>query len=101
MTRDRDLDAGVRRALGALDSGEPRPDLADRAYRRAMAEGRAPTFAERFVLAGRSMVLAGAAVAAAVWLGVILRGGDASIAAADPADATELLSVWAGEEDAP
>src|SRR5690606_17887040 len=101
-----ELDRDVVEALRALDPGPPPEGLADRAFRRAMAEGRPPTLVERFVLAGRRVVLAGAALAAAVWIGLFLRGGDPAAGALDQAmvaaDPVELtFTVWTGEEGAP
>jgi hypothetical protein len=86
---DLDLQAALRR----LDPGAPRADLVDRAFRRAMAAGRAVTLAERFVGAGRRLVLGSVAVAAAVWIGLYLR------TPAEPV--VVVLSMWTGDEVGP
>ncbi|HUS67387.1 MAG TPA: hypothetical protein VMZ28_22775 [Kofleriaceae bacterium] len=98
-------DREIKDALQRIDPGAAPADLADRAFRRAMAAGRAVTFAERFAGAGRRLVLGAAAVAVAVWIGVLLRPAEDPAASAaiegDPIDAA--LVVWAGEaaEDTP
>ncbi len=92
---DRELTEALRR----IDPGPARDDLAERAFRRAIAEARPVTFAERFAGAGRRLVLGAAAVAVAVWIGVLLHApGDPqpSVAGGDPVDAA--LSVWTGDE---
>lgn len=96
----------IKDALQRIDPGPVPADLADRAFRRAMASGRAVTFAERFAGAGRRLVLGAAAVAVAVWIGVLVRPADEPAASAaidgDPVDAA--LVVWTGEaveEDLP
>jgi hypothetical protein len=90
-------DREIKDALRRLDPGAPRADLADRAFRRAMAEGRPPGFVERFAGAGRRLVLGAAAVAAAVWIGLLLRTPDAPVTASgDPVDV--VLSVWTGDD---
>jgi hypothetical protein len=101
VTPERELPEPVRAALCALDVGPPPGDLADRAYRRAMAEGRPLSLLERFVLAGRRAVLAGAVAATAVWCAVWIAGAepDPSAEVTLVPDPRELaLSVWAGEE---
>ena len=98
-----DLAPEVLGALREMDPGPAPADLAERAFRRAMAEGRAPSLVERFVLAGRRAVLVGALAAAAVWCGLLLRGEESGAAqAAAMADPAELaIAVWTGEEGAP
>jgi hypothetical protein len=92
------LDPEIQAALRRLDPGQPAPDLTDKAWRRAMAEGRPPSFAERFVLAGRRMVLAGALASAAIWI-MVLRDEagehEPAVVAMDPRELA--LSAWAGE----
>lgn len=97
------LDPKIEAALRALDPGPPAPDLAERAFRRALAEGRPASFVERFVLAGRRLVLAGVMTAAAVWAGLILRGGETRgpETAVAPSPVELAVSVWSGEEVAP
>jgi hypothetical protein len=104
VTGERDLlDREVIVALRQLDPGQAPGDLAERAFRRAMAEGRPPSLLERFVFAGRRAVLVGALATAAVWCGLLLRGDQAgSSPAAASADPAELaISAWTGEEIGP
>ena len=93
-------DQQLRDALRRIDRGPPRADLAERAFRRAMAEARPITFAERFAGVGRRLVLGAAAVAVAIWIGVLVRPTrDPAPSAAVADDAIDAaLIVWAGDD---
>jgi hypothetical protein len=96
-----ELDPAVRAALRAGDPGAPPADLADRAFRRAMAEGASPGWLEGFVGAARRLALATAVAAAAAWVVVVARGGVAEAAPAAEVAASDPLAVevaaWSGE----
>jgi hypothetical protein len=95
------LDPKIAAALRALDPGPPPADLAERAFRRAVAEGRPVSFVERFVLAGRRLVLVGVVASAAVWAGLLLRGDDPSLpeTAVAPSPIELSVAVWSGDEE--